>query len=434
MSAPKRGSFEAIEAIEGPTKRARLDGGALGPALDVPAAAGAPALAAAEAAPPAAGVAPGPAVVKDEQEGPAPQADTAAPDQVKLECEPTAWADAAAAAPPPAAHEQPPAEAAPGDVAASARDAPAAAADAGVGEEPEGGVAPADACIEDADAEGAKGAEDAVPAEPEATQTQAELQSAATAALKRLLQPVPGAAAPLAVLSPREAGGGGLPPPPPGARQLLPQALLQQLASGAPAPRGTAPVGAHAVAASGDGSGPTSFNGADGPGSGALGDGAADAAEGDAPFNPKTTLQGRSGRRPKPPAGSSAAQRLQRRKNTSPSTSSYKGVTRHRRTGRWEAHVSRRCMGAAWASRRLGGAGRAGRPAAACGTSIIPCGPCLDQRPRQRSSPTSAPAPPARPAPADLGRRLSSSGHRRLHVAPRRPRQAAVPRQLRHGA
>jgi hypothetical protein len=39
-------------------------------------------------------------------------------------------------------------------------------------------------------------------------------------------------------------------------------------------------------------------------------------------------------------APGASTQRLQRRKNASPSTSSYKGVTRHRRTGRWEAHVS----------------------------------------------------------------------------------------------
>jgi hypothetical protein len=373
MSAPKRGTPEAAEALEGPCKRPKLEDPAAGRGGAEPGG-GAPPLApateaAAHAAPPHAAP-----PVKDEPEAPPPPADTSAPDQEKLE--PSAWGAGDVGAPAEAPAAQAAVQQQTGPEPACAGDAAAPAGGAAGDAAMEAAAAPAeDAAAAAADAAAPAEEADADAAPEERLQTQEELQSAATAALNRLLQPAPGASAPLPALSPGAAAGAGLPPPPPGARLLLPhaQALLQQLKTGAPAPRGTAPVALHAPAAAAVASGAVpglpDLASPGGSADGGDADGDADADAAPAALAPPAHVPGsRSGsraRRPKPPPGSSAAQRLQRRKNTSPSTSSYKGVTRHRRTGRWEAHVSRMGRGRGAPGCRQGmGAPAAGRSAA----------------------------------------------------------------------
>ncbi|KIZ04551.1 AP2-like ethylene-responsive transcription factor [Monoraphidium neglectum] len=155
---------------------------------------------------------------------------------------------------------------------------------------------------------------DWLPPPPNVPPSPALMQSAATTALQRLLGPS------AAVRSaPPSTVTAGLPPAHPGARALvLPPGLMQQVtavaASRTAPPTPAASAGAATAAV------------------------AADAPPGADPSAPPGRVTARQSRGSKARAPS-AVQRMQRRKNASPSTSSYKGVTRHRRTGRWEAHI-----------------------------------------------------------------------------------------------
>ncbi|KIZ04545.1 hypothetical protein MNEG_3407 [Monoraphidium neglectum] len=160
------------------------------------------------------------------------------------------------------------------------------------------------------------GPHDWLPPPPNVPLSPALMQSTATTALQRLL----GASAAVRSAPPSTVTA-GLPPAHPGARALvLPPGLKQQLTAVAASP--TAPPAPAAAAGA----------------VAAITAAAAAAPPGADPSAPPGRVAARQLRGSKAGAPS-AVQRIQRRKNASPSTSSYKGVTRHRRTGRWEAHI-----------------------------------------------------------------------------------------------
>ncbi|GBF94282.1 AP2-like ethylene-responsive transcription factor [Raphidocelis subcapitata] len=353
MSDVKRGPDEAREPgqAEPDAKRARLEqqgapvgllraAGAAEPAAAAPAATRETAP---EAPGPAAAAPPPPAPASGKEEPPAAvrrqDADAAAPDQARA---PAAWdvesPERGTAAQPPAHHAAHDALVADAPALPGAAAAPAAAAPAG----PEA-AGPADAPMADADADAVseEGPSVADGGDERSGSPGPSATGGAGAGAGAVAAANPGAAADADALSPGAAAdaaaalqqllasavaGGDAAELPPGAQPLLlsPE-LIAQLTAAAAGDAEAAAAAAAAMAAAGI---PADL-----------------AFAAPLPPLPEPRKKSRSGtRRPRTSSsggggGDTAAARLQRRKNTSPSTSSYKGVTRHRRTGRWEAHI-----------------------------------------------------------------------------------------------